>query len=177
MNVVRDNPVPIALTTIGIGWWMWNQRAGGRRVTYWFWVLRPSNFDSTWDTRSGYGAAGAEAGAYRRFDSDRGVWVGGDEGEATTDRVKHAVSDASERARDTLSNASEKARETVDDVTVRTRDAANRAQRQIGQYQPAGQNAAAGTGWSTTRWLSAPWRWRLAQRWGWRFRRPGASRS
>ncbi len=133
VNVMRDNPVPIALTTIGIGWWMWNQRSGGRRVTsdsgY-----SGSNFDSTWDTRSGYGAAGAEAGAYRRFDSDRGVWVGGDEGEATTDRVKHAVSDASERARDTLSNASEKARETVDDVTVRTRDAANRAQRQIGQY-------------------------------------------
>ena len=133
VNVMRDNPVPIALTTIGIGWWMWNQRSGGRRVTYGS-GYSGSNFDSTWDTRSGYGAAGAEAGAYRRFDSDRGVWVGGDEGEATTDRVKHAVSDASERARDTLSNASEKARETVDDVTVRTRDAANRAQRQIGQY-------------------------------------------
>jgi ElaB/YqjD/DUF883 family membrane-anchored ribosome-binding protein len=145
VNVVRDNPVPIALTTIGIGWWMWNQRAGGRRVTYGS-GYSGSNFDSTWDTRSGYGAAGAEAGAYRRFDSDRGVWVGGEEGEATTDRVKHAVSDASERARDTLSNATdkardtlsnatEKARETMDDVTVRTRDAANRAQRQIGQYR------------------------------------------
>jgi ElaB/YqjD/DUF883 family membrane-anchored ribosome-binding protein len=133
VNVVRDNPVPIALTTIGIGWWMWNQRAVSRRVTYGS-GYPASSFDSTWDSRSGYGAAGAEAGTYRRFDSERGVWVGGEEGEATTERVKSAVSDASDRARDTLSSATERARETMDDVTGKTRQAASRAQQQIGQY-------------------------------------------
>jgi ElaB/YqjD/DUF883 family membrane-anchored ribosome-binding protein len=133
VNVVRDNPVPIALTTIGIGWWMWNQRSGSRRVTYGS-GYPASSFDSTWDARSGYGAAGAEAGTYRRFDSERGVWVGGDEGEGATERVKNAVSDASDRARDTLSNATERARETMGDVSGRTREAAHRAQQQIGQY-------------------------------------------
>jgi ElaB/YqjD/DUF883 family membrane-anchored ribosome-binding protein len=134
VNVVRDNPVPIALTTIGIGWWMWNQRAGSRRVTYGS-GYPASSFDSTWDTRTGYGAAGAEAGTYRRFDSDKGVWVGGEgEGEGTSDRVKHAVSDASDRARETLSSATGRARETMDDVSGRTREAASRAQQQIGQY-------------------------------------------
>jgi ElaB/YqjD/DUF883 family membrane-anchored ribosome-binding protein len=136
VNVVRDNPVPIALTTIGIGWWMWNQRSGSRRVTYGS-GYPTASFDSTWDTRTGYGAAGAEAGTYRRFDSDRGVWVGGEEGEGTertAERVKHAVSDASDRARETLSNATDRARGTMDDVTGRTREAASRAQRQIGQY-------------------------------------------
>ena len=151
VSVVRDNPVPIALTTIGIGWWMWNQRSGSRRVTYGS-GYPASSFDSTWDTRSGYGAAGAEAGTYRRFDSERGVWVGGEEGEGTTERVKHAVSDASDRARETLSDATgraretlddvsgrtrraaSRARETLDDVSGRTRRAASRAQQQIGQY-------------------------------------------
>jgi ElaB/YqjD/DUF883 family membrane-anchored ribosome-binding protein len=133
VNVVRDNPVPIALTTIGIGWWMWNQRSGSRRVTYGS-GYPASTFDSTWDTRSGYGAAGAEAGTYRRFDSERGVWVGGEEGEGATERVKNAVSDASERARDTLSSATDRARETMGDVSGRTREVAVRAQRQIGQY-------------------------------------------
>jgi len=133
VNVVRDNPVPIALTTIGIGWWMWNQRGGSRRASYGS-GYPVSSFDSTWETRNEYGSAGADAGAYRRFDSDRGVWVGGEEGEGTTDRVKNAVSDASERARDTLSNATERAREAVGDVSGKTRAAANRAQRQIGQY-------------------------------------------
>ena len=133
MNMVRDNPVPIALTTIGIGWWMWNQRAGGRLVSdgSGYPVAR---LDSTWDTREGYGAAGAEAGSYRHFDSDRGVWVGGEEGDARVDRVKSAVSDASDRARDTLSNATDRARETMEDVRGRTREAAARAQRQVGQY-------------------------------------------
>jgi len=134
VNVVRDNPVPIALTTIGLGWWMWNQRSSSRRVSYGS-GYPASGFDATWDSRSGYGAAGAEAGTYRRFDGDRGVWVGGEEGgAAATDRVKNAVSDASERARETLSNATGKARETMDDVSGRTRQAAARAQQQIGQY-------------------------------------------
>ena len=133
-SVVRDNPVPIALTTIGIGWWMWNRRSGSRQVTYGS-GYPAASFDSTWDTRTGYGAAGAEAGTYRRFDSDRGVWVGGEEGgEGTSERVKHAVSDASERARETVSSATDRARETMDDVSARTRQAASRAQRQIGQY-------------------------------------------
>ena len=133
VNVVRDNPVPIALTTIGIGWWMWNQRAGSRTVSYGS-GYPAASFDSTWENRNDYGSAGADAGTYRRFDSDRGVWVGGEEGEGTTDRVKNAVSDASDRARDTLSNATERAREAVGDVSGKTRAAANRAQRQIGQY-------------------------------------------
>ena len=133
-SVVRDNPVPIALTTIGIGWWMWNRRSGSRQVTYGS-GYPAASFDSTWDTRTGYGAAGAEAGTYRRFDSDRGVWVGGEEeGEGTSERVKHAVSDASDRARETVSSATDRARETMDDVSARTRQAASRAQRQIGQY-------------------------------------------
>jgi ElaB/YqjD/DUF883 family membrane-anchored ribosome-binding protein len=132
-NVVRDNPVPIALTTIGIGWWMWNQRTGSRQVTYGSGY--PANtFDSTWDNRTGYGAAGAEAGTYRRFDSEKGVWVGGEEGEGTSERVKHAVSDASDRARETLSSATDRARETMEDVSGRTRRAASRAQQQISQY-------------------------------------------
>jgi vacuolar-type H+-ATPase subunit H len=132
-NVVRDNPVPIALTTIGIGWWMWNRRTGSRQVTYGS-GYPAASFDSTWDARTGYGAAGAEAGTYRRFDSDRGVWVGGEEGEGTSERVKHAVSDASDRARETLSSATGRARETMEDVSGRTRQAASRAQQQIGQY-------------------------------------------
>ena len=133
VNVVRDNPVPIALTTIGIGWWMWNQRGGSRQVTYGS-GYPAASFDSTWDSRSGYGAAGAEAGTYRRFDSEKGVWVGGEEGEGTSERVKSAVSDASDRARETLSTATDRARETMGDVSGRTRQAASRAQQQIGQY-------------------------------------------
>ena len=198
VNVVRDNPVPIALTTIGIGWWMWNQRTGSRQVTSGSGYPEAS-FDPTWDSRTGYGAAGAEAGTYRRFDSDRGVWVGGEEGEGTTERVKAAVSDASDRARETLSSATGRAREklssatdraretlssatgrareTMDDVGVRTRQTASRAQQQIGQYQPSGQVTAAVPGWSRTPWRSAPWQWRSVPPWVWPFRKRDASRS
>lgn len=136
VSLVRDNPVPIALATIGLGWWMWNQRAGSR-VEYGY----RSAFDEG-EAGSGYGAAGADAGAYRTFDSERGVWVGGDEGESATERVKDAVSSATDRARDAAARASGRAREAmvsakgrarhaVTDVSGRTREIAGRAQRQI----------------------------------------------
>jgi ElaB/YqjD/DUF883 family membrane-anchored ribosome-binding protein len=131
VNFVRDNPVPIALTTLGLGWWAWSGRAGRDRfrdeAEY-----PGSSFDSTWTTRSGYGAAGADAGGYRHFDSERGVWVGGDD--STTDRVRQAAADATDRARDSLSGASDRARETVSQLGGRTREAAGRAQRQVGHY-------------------------------------------
>ena len=141
-----------------------------------------ASFDSTWDSRSGYGAAGAEAGTYRRFDSDRGVWVGGEEGEGTTERVKAAVSDASDRARETLSSATGRAREKLSSATDRAREtlssATGRARETIGRCQRAdpsgGQPRAAAdrpvpavrrshscsTGWRRTRWRLAPWQWR-----------------
>jgi ElaB/YqjD/DUF883 family membrane-anchored ribosome-binding protein len=131
VNFVRDNPVPIALTTLGLSWWAWSQRAGRER-------LRDeadypsSEFDSTWSTRSGYGAVGADAGGYRHFDSERGVWVGGEE--STTDRVKQAAADATDRARESLSSASDRARETMSHLGGRTRQAAGRAQQQVGYY-------------------------------------------
>jgi ElaB/YqjD/DUF883 family membrane-anchored ribosome-binding protein len=130
VNVMRDNPVPLALTTIGLGWWLWNQRAG-RRVSYES-GYPASTVESTWDERSEYGA---DAGGYRSFDSERGVWVGGeDRTDTTTDRVKQTVSDATDRARATLSNATDRAREKMGDVAGRTRVVAGRAQRQVGQY-------------------------------------------
>jgi ElaB/YqjD/DUF883 family membrane-anchored ribosome-binding protein len=131
VNFVRDNPVPIALTTLGLGWWAWSQRAGRDRVGYDA-DYPGSAADSTWSTRSGYGAAGADAGGYRHFDSERGVWVGGDE--STTDRVKQAAADATDRARERLSNASDRARETMSHLGGRTREAAGRAQQQVGYY-------------------------------------------
>jgi ElaB/YqjD/DUF883 family membrane-anchored ribosome-binding protein len=136
VNLVRDNPVPIALATIGLGWWMWNQRAGSRSEYEY-----GRSFDDV-ESGTGYGAAGADAGAYRTFDSERGVWVGG-ESEGATDRVKDAVSNATDRARDAaaraggrareaMASASGRARHAVSDVGGRTREIAGRAQRQIG---------------------------------------------
>jgi ElaB/YqjD/DUF883 family membrane-anchored ribosome-binding protein len=131
VNFVRDNPVPIALTTLGLGWWAWSQRAGRERLSdeadY-----PSSEFDSTWSTRSGYGAVGADAGGYRHFDSERGVWV--DREESATDRVRHAAADATDRARESLSSATDRARETMSQVSGRTRQAAGRAQQQVGRY-------------------------------------------
>ena len=176
VNVVRDNPVPIALTTIGIGWWMWNQRSGSRRVTYGS-GYPASSFDSTWDTRTGYGAAGAEAGTYRRFDSDRGVWVGGEEGEAH-DRAgearrvgrlrpgpRHAVErERAARARRWTTSAGGPARRPA----ARSGRSASTAVR---------RSHSCSTGWRRTRWRSAPSRWRSARRSAWRFRKRAGSRN
>jgi ElaB/YqjD/DUF883 family membrane-anchored ribosome-binding protein len=137
VGFVRDNPLPIALATIGLGWWMWNQRAGSRS-DYGY----RSVFDEA-DSGAGYGDAGADAGAYRTFDSERGVWIGGEEGESTAGRMKDAVSSATDRARDAAARAGGRAREAmasakgrarhaVSDVSGRTREVAGRAQRQIG---------------------------------------------
>jgi ElaB/YqjD/DUF883 family membrane-anchored ribosome-binding protein len=131
VNFVRDNPVPIALTTLGLGWWAWSQRADRERLRDYA-EYPSSEFDSTWSTRSGYGAAGADAGGYRHFDSERGVWVGGEE--STTDRVRHAAADATDRARESLSSASDRARETMSHLSGRTRQVAGRAQQQVGSY-------------------------------------------
>jgi ElaB/YqjD/DUF883 family membrane-anchored ribosome-binding protein len=131
VNFVRDNPVPIALTTMGLGWWAWSQRAGRERLHY-DTGRSASGFDSTWSTRSGYGAAGADAGGYRHFDGERGVWV--DDEESAADRVRQAAAGASERARESLSSVTGRARETMSGLRGRTREAAARAQQQVGHY-------------------------------------------
>ena len=131
VNFVRDNPVPIALTTLGLGWWVWSQQAGRERPRDEA-DFSSTEFDSTWSTRSGYDAVGADAGGYRHFDSERGVWVGGEK--STTDRVRHAAAEATDRARESLSSASGRARETMSHLGGRTRQAAGRAQQQVGYY-------------------------------------------
>jgi hypothetical protein len=121
--------VPLALTAAGIGWLLWNQRSS-RRVSYGS-GYPASTFDDSLSSETGYGAAGADAGAYRTFDADRGVWVSEETG-GTTERVRDAVSNATERARDAVTGAGERARSAVGNVKGRTRQMANRAQYQVG---------------------------------------------
>jgi len=108
VDVIRDHPVPTALTALGVGLLIWNRTASRRDTHY------DSGDYRTWDTEGDYGA---DAGSYRSFGD--ATW---DSGDSTTDRVRGAVSDATDRAKDAMSDAATKARGAVSDAAGKARE-------------------------------------------------------
>jgi ElaB/YqjD/DUF883 family membrane-anchored ribosome-binding protein len=123
VDVIRDHPVPTALTALGVGLLIWN-RTASRRDMY-------DTDYRTWDTEGDYGA---DAGSYRSFGDS-----GWDSAESTTDRVRDKVSDATDRAKDAVSDAATKARGAMS-------DAAGKARERFSNYSSRTRRAARETG-------------------------------
>jgi ElaB/YqjD/DUF883 family membrane-anchored ribosome-binding protein len=104
--------MPVVLTGVAVGYWLWRRNSGTVRY--------PSSAefddDSAWNGGA-YGSAGADAGSYRSFESDR-RWK--DEDASGSGRLREAWSGAASRARDAAAVAGE-----------RTREAASRAQQRL----------------------------------------------
>ena len=107
MRSLRSGTLPVVLTGLVVGFWMWRRRSAP-----------PSDVerDTAWNGGA-YGSAGADAASYRTFEGDR-RWR--DEGPESAGKMRGALSGAASRARRAAAAAGE-----------RTRDAAGQAQRQI----------------------------------------------
>lgn len=103
---LKTGSVPVVLTGLAVGWWLWNRRANAGS---------PRSEEHAWNGGA-YESAGADAGSYRTFDGDR-RWQD-DAGGAG--RVRGALSEAASRAREAATAAGE-----------RTRNMAGQAQRQL----------------------------------------------
>jgi len=104
--MLKAGAVPIALSGLALGWWLWRRRREA-----------PADMgveDASWNGGA-YGSAGAEAGSYRTFAERQWHEEGSHEG-----RVRRAMSGVAARARNAASTAGE-----------RTRGVAGRAQRQL----------------------------------------------
>jgi ElaB/YqjD/DUF883 family membrane-anchored ribosome-binding protein len=108
VDVIRDHPIPTALTAIGVGLLIWN-RAGSQHASY-----GTSDVEQAWGTEGDYGA---DAGSYRSF--GEATWESAD---STADRVRDAVSDAKDRARGAVSDAATRARGAMSGAAERARD-------------------------------------------------------
>ena len=107
MRSLRYGALPVVLTGLAVGWWMWRRRSAS---------TPDLEHDTSWNGDA-YGSAGADAASYRTFEGDR-RWR--DEGSEPAGKMRGALSSAASRARRAAATAGE-----------RTRDAAGQAQRQI----------------------------------------------
>jgi ElaB/YqjD/DUF883 family membrane-anchored ribosome-binding protein len=112
-TALKTGALPVVLTGLAVGWWMWSRRSGARDTLE---SAAQVDYDTSWN-EGAYGSAGADAGSYRTFEGDR-RWR--DETSSATGRVRGALSGAASRVRSAATTAGE-----------RTREVAGQAQRQI----------------------------------------------
>ncbi|HEU4784051.1 MAG TPA: DUF3618 domain-containing protein [Ktedonobacterales bacterium] len=111
MDTIRENPVPVALTAIGLGWLLFSARrqAADRRE----WEYRYGK-PRAYDRRYGNGY-------YRNdYSSNQQQGQGNNRVEQVTDRVQDAASKAGDHVQDAMSNVADKAGDMADYTQAQT---------------------------------------------------------
>jgi ElaB/YqjD/DUF883 family membrane-anchored ribosome-binding protein len=124
MDTIRDNPLPAAITGLGLGWLVWNGRRNDSeddryRYTTWgdeaYLANRPiGTLDDRYAT-----------GRYRETSTDFGEGIK-DRAEDITDRTREAMQDARDRTRDKADELAHRAHDFAERTAAETRSAAHR---------------------------------------------------
>jgi ElaB/YqjD/DUF883 family membrane-anchored ribosome-binding protein len=117
MRSFGTGTLPVVLTGLAVGWWMWRRRS----------AATPDTAEDTSWNGGAYGSAGADAASYRTFEGDR-RW-----------REEGLTGTGTGAMRETLSSAASRARRAAAAAGERTRDVASQAQRRLAD---SGRNMA-----------------------------------
>ena len=126
MDTIRENPIPVALTAIGVGWLIWGARrsAADRRDERDYWNARNGRYDR-------YGRYGYDR--YGRFDDQyrNGTYQGQqDNGRMNqmADKVQNTASRVGDQIQDTANRVGDQVQDMASNVSDRAGDAADYAQ-------------------------------------------------
>lgn len=140
VDVVRDNPLPLAMIGVGAGWLFMNRRKDHERESYRREFTRDTGYRGYTErgierAPIGYEAGtlpGTYEGSYTSHEYRRGGQMPGTtgyEGEAgLRDRAREKASHVTERARDTMHGVEDKARSTAGNVASRVSDVTDTVQ-------------------------------------------------
>jgi ElaB/YqjD/DUF883 family membrane-anchored ribosome-binding protein len=134
---IRENPIPVAMVAVGLGWMIWNARAARQHATYPAYRPGSLGYGNSYGTDASYGA-GYESG-YSAYGS-----TVGNEGGSFADRVGDEASQVTARARD-------KAHELGDEASRKARLLADRARDAADTVRHRAQDAAHSVAESTRR--------------------------
>ena len=120
MDTIRENPVPVALTAIGLGWLVW----GARRAA----ADRRDERDY-WRARSGrYGTYGRYDDRYRNGMYEQQSRQGNGRASQMSDNVQHAAQKVGDQVQNTANKVGDQIQDAASNVASRAEDAADYAQ-------------------------------------------------
>ena len=142
MDTIRDNPLPAAVTGIGLGWLMWNGRRHEQEYDRNPYATGHGWDDDLYDRESRFYGGTSRVGSY----DDRYI---GDDRSTRMENVKDRAGDMADRTRDLMHEARERTADAADQVRDRahdladeTRSAAHRVAERA-RYHPLALGAAA----------------------------------
>lgn len=134
VDVVRENPLPLAMIGVGAGWFFMNRRRSHERE------LRSVSYRRFTEERApiGYeaGTVPGYTGAYTSAEFRRGTShreMG--EGEGLRERAREHAGHMTDRARDTMHNVEDRARVAKDNIGDRVSDVAETLQEKAGNLR------------------------------------------
>jgi ElaB/YqjD/DUF883 family membrane-anchored ribosome-binding protein len=115
MDTIRENPVPVALTAIGVGWLLFSARRQAADRREWEYRYgRPRAYDRRYSNgyyRNGYYRNGYYRNDYRSYQQQG---QGNSRVEQMKDRVQDATAKAGDQVQDAMSNVSDRASDMAD---------------------------------------------------------------
>lgn len=135
MDAIKENPIPVAMIGVGLGWLIYNasQQGSGRSSRQWSSGSRASRGRESWARAGGYGSGygrgyvGGYGGGYAGGRAPLGYEgaVSEEEGESTMGRVRDKASELAGDVKDTASELADRAQTAASDVADRAQEMAS----------------------------------------------------